>query len=74
MLPPCIDMVTFSMDQMHAALDTRPQMFTNMTEDDGKEEEKKEDDEHVGQDVAPDGHIKDTADKEEKDGGSGTMA
>ncbi len=79
--PPCVDMVlpstgllTFSMDQMHAALDSCPQMFANMTKEDGKKEEKGEDAEHVGQDVALDGQGQDAASGELKDGGPSTMA
>ncbi len=74
--PPRIDMVmpstgllTFSMDQMHAALDSRPQLFAMMTEDKEKKEEKKEDGKHMGQDAMPDGQGKDAVDEEEKGGG-----
>ncbi len=63
------------MDQLHAALDSHPQMFKATADDDGnKEEKKKEEDEHVGHDVAPDGQDKDAANEEEKGGGSGTTA
>ncbi len=75
--PPCDDLVmpgtgprllTFSMDQLHAALDTRPQMFETAIDKEKKEEKKKEEDEHAGHNVALDGQGKD-ADKEEEKGG-----
>ncbi len=80
-LMPCVDVVmpstgllTFSMDQLHAALDSHPQMFAATMDNGKKEDTKKEDDEHVGHDVTPDGQDEDAADEEEKGGGSGTPA
>ncbi len=74
-LMPSTGLLTFSMDQLHAALDSCLQMFAATTEDNGKkEDEKKEDDKHMGHDVTPDGQNKDAADEEEKGGGSGTPA
>ncbi len=67
----------FSMEQLHMALDSRPQMFTAMTESEKKENKKNKgkDDEHVDQGVMPeDGQNKDTTSGEDKDGGSSTTA
>ncbi len=75
-LMPSTGLLTFSMDQLHAALDSHLQMFTAMAEDqEKKEKEKKEgkDDVHVGQDVTlKDGQNKDAANGEEKGGGPST--
>ncbi len=74
MVLPSTGLLTFSMDQMHAALDSHPQIFANTTKEDGKKEEKREDAEHVGQDIALDGQGQDATDEGMKDGGPGTMA
>ncbi len=76
--PPYVDVVIpstgllmFSMDQMHAALDTHPQLFMSILEKEEKmkqEEEKKEDETHVGQIVVLDGQGKDADNKKGLDG------
>ncbi len=80
MWPPYVDLVmprvgllTLSMDQMHAVLDTRPQLFANLFKDDKKKEEQEEDVEHVDQDVVLDGQGEDAANGESKDGGPSTL-
>ncbi len=80
-LMPRIDMVAygtgllnFSMDQLHAALDTRPQMFETATDKEKKEEVKKEEkkekeeDECTHGNVALDGQGQDSDEDEEKGG------
>ncbi len=57
-------LLSLSMAQFHAVLDIHPQMFAGLTEDDGKNEEKKEDVEHVDQDVVLHGQGEDAADGE----------
>ncbi len=77
MLMPSTGLLMFSMEQLHAALDSHLQMFTATTESEEKEETKKEgeDDEHLDENVMPeDGQDKDAASGEDKDGGSSTMA
>ncbi len=74
-LMPSTGLLMFSMEQLHVALDSHLQMFTAMTEDEKKEETKKEgdDDEHLDEDVTlENGQNKDAASGEEKDGGSST--
>ncbi len=73
-LMPSTGLLTFSMEQLHAALNSRPQMITATMDNGKKEDMKKEDDEHTGHDIAPDGQDKDAADEEEKGGGSSTIA
>ncbi len=66
---PSTGLLMFSMEQLHAALDSHPQMFAAATENKKKEETKKEgdNDEHLDEDVAPkDGQNKDAACGEEK--------
>ncbi len=74
MLLPSTGLLSFSMDQMHVALDFCPQMFAGLIEDDKKKEEKREDVKHMDQDVVLDGQGEDAADGESKDGGPGTLA
>ncbi len=81
MRPPRIEMLlhstgllSLSMAQFHAALDICPQVFAGLTEDNGKNKEKKEDVEHMDQDIVLDGQGEDAADGESKDGGPGTLA
>ncbi len=49
-------LLTFSMDQLHVALDSHPQMFETAANKEKKEEKKKEEeDEHAGHIIALDG-------------------
>ncbi len=70
-LMPSTGLLMFSMEQLHAALDFRLQMFAAAMESEKKEEMKKEgdNDEHLDEDVAPEnGRNKDATSGEEKDG------
>ncbi len=75
---PSTGLLTFSMDQMHAALDTHPQLFVSATEEEAKkeevkkEEEKKEDKTRLDHIVALDGQGKDADDKKGSDGDPST--
>ncbi len=68
-----VGLLNFNMAQMHAALDTHPQMFEMATDKEKKEEKKKEEeeDERVDGSVAPNGQDRD-ADKDEEKGGDPT--